>query len=313
MYQWKIITERFVGKVFDRMCAAIGSQKLAAAALEPHIVTLGPETRVQRFLNPEYVQDRGGLVQSHPRGSQRDDVRLSGNFIDKVKYCGSYLGMAPQQGRKQASMLSMIGKFGVDTEMGHYTQKADPATGESDLQRGIRVHGDRRMANGLVNPVLGAGAKYVVTYEVVKPVRYLYLDFTNADLRALLDELGRDPEIAADLPRGMSLSDLCASDEARTNQLLHRSLAAALYEARHLLKLDGIIMRSSRGRADNKTVDSAIICHWSDDGAVLDWLQPQRIAYFDYADALPRMVSVDVDTLTDYRSLRDTARQADKR
>lgn len=313
MYQWKIITERFVGKVFDRMSAAIQSQKLAAAALERHIVTVEPGARMQRYLNPEYVQGPTGLVQSHPKGSERKDVRLSGNFIGKVKYCGTYLGMAPQQGRKHASKLAMIGRFGVDTELGHYTQKADPATGESDLERGIRVHGDRRMANGKVNPVLGAGAKYVVTYEVVKPARFLYLDFADPEFRQLLDELGRDPEIAAELPRGMSLSDLCVSDEARMEQLLHRSLAAALYEARHLLKLDGVIMRSTRGRPDNNTVDSAIICCWSDDGAVLDWIQPKRIAYFDYTDALPRMMSVEVDALADYRNLRDTARKADKR
>ncbi|QBE66704.1 hypothetical protein [Pseudoduganella lutea] len=313
MHVWKTITPPFVKKIFDCMSATIRSQKLAAVTLEPHIVTLDVETQMQRYLNPEYVQGAGGLVQSHPKGSERDDVRLSGNFLDKVKYCGTYFGIAPQQGLKQASMLSKIGRFGVDAELGHYTQMVDPATGECDLQRGVRVHGDRRMANGRVNPVLGAGAKYVVTYEVVKAARFLYMDFTDPEFRNIVDELGRDADIAHELPCYMTLSDLCESDEAKADQLLHRSMAAALYEVRHLLKLDGVILRSARGRADTRTTDSAIICYWSDDGAVLDWIRPRRIDFFDYAEDLPRMVAVQVDALTDYRNLRETARKADKR
>lgn len=310
---FKTITPPFVKKVFNCINATIRSQKLAPFTLEPHVVTLEAETQIERYLNPEYVQGPGGLVQSHPKGSERDDVRLSGNFLDMVKYCGTYLALGRQQPRKQAARLSKIGKFGVDTELGHYTQKVDPATGESDLQRGVRVHGDRRMANGLINPVLGAGGKYVVTYEAVESVRLLYMDFTNPAFRNIVDELGRDPSIAADLPSYMTLSELCESDEAKADQLLHRSLAAAFYEVRLLLNLDGIILRSARGRADNNTTDSAIICCWTDDGAVLDWLKPRRIAFFDYADALPRLMSVDVNALTDYGDLRDTARKADKR
>jgi hypothetical protein len=281
--------------------------------MKKFVLEFKQDTLFQRFVDPTHMQSYQALLTTHPWGTTLTDNRLSGNFFDLIKSCGTYFGLAPVQTRKNSVHLkSKVGPFGIDSELTHYTTKPDPKTQESSLERGIRVHGDRRMDNGRVNPVLGAGGKYVVQYRLTRPIRLLNLDFNDPEFCAIIDWLGKDETIAPLLPQGVSLSDLFLSEEARDNRLLHQAISAALYAERHLLNIDGLVMKSTRGDASIGTEDSSIICTWSADNAVLDWLVPYSISFFDYSSPLPRLFRTFVDKSTNYKKLRDDARTANK-
>lgn len=275
-------------------------------------VTLESDVRLLRFVNPTYVNSYSALTKSHPSGSQLESNRYSGKFFDLEGSCGTYFGVAPQQSNKvQASLSQVVQPFGVDFELSHYTTVSSPGK-PSALERGVAVHGDRRMDTGRLNPVLGAGGSFFVRYRLKTALSFLSLSFKDPHFLEALDQLGRAPSIAAELPIRYDLSAAFLSDEAKSNRLLHQALAAALYHCRGDLRIDGLITGSVREVPGLKSGDHSVICLWSDDGADLDTLDAEAVSYFDYSETLPRFVTCKVGPGTDFNALRTLAKKANK-
>jgi len=308
----QIITPAFAKMVYKHFNIYFASSTGVAVA-EKFKLELPPTTIVQKFADPEFVQSYQQLTQAHPRGTHQRNNRLSGNFFDLVQSCGTYLGLGPVQSQKNTAHLApKTGPFGVDAEMTHYTNVKNQDTNESAQEYGARVHGIRLMANGRINPLTGAGGRYLISATVTNSIWLLNLDFDDPMFQGFIDLVGKHEDIATLLPAGVFLSDLFRGNEALHNRLLHQAFAAAIFSAMTLLKIDGVIMRSTRGDAQNKMESASIICVWSDDGAKLDSLRVYNLSYFDFAEKLPRLVTTPVDGNTDFQRLRDLALTANQ-
>jgi hypothetical protein len=137
-----------------------------------NVVVLDPGMRLERRLDPTYINNCDALRKNHPEGASLVTNRWSGSFLDLVGFSGSYFGFAPVQDPKHAAALSALklGLFGVEAEMAYYIRQPGHGGAPSMLDAGVKKHGVKRLPNGEINQLLGLSGSYIVRYVIERPL-----------------------------------------------------------------------------------------------------------------------------------------------
>lgn len=275
------------------------------------VVVLDPGMRLERRLDPTYINDCDALRKNHPQGASLVTNRWSGSFLDLVGFSGSYFGFAPVQDPKHAAALSVLklGLFGVEAEMAYYIRQPGHGGAPSMLDAGVKKHGVKRLPNGEINPLLGLSGSYIVRYVIERPLNLLDVDFSSDAFISMLDIVGNQPKVKMLLPENVSLTRLFVGEETRGMHLLYRAAATAFRQKSDVLKIDGIVSTSIRAAHKEGTRQAKVICIWGKDGEVLQQLRPVSISYFNFDGNIPREIYTRIDPGTDFSALRRKATQ----
>lgn len=277
--------------------------------LERDVVVLDPGMLLERCLDPTHIHNSDALRTNHPRGSSLLTNRWSGSFLELLGFSGSYYGFAAMQDPKHASVLSLLqlGLFGVEVEMNHYIRQPGPNGEPSKLEAGVQRHGEMRLPNGELNPLLGLSGSYIVRYKVERPIRLMHVDFSSTSFIDMLDVIESKSKMKALLPENISLLKLIVGEETRLMHLLYRAVATAFHHQGHLLRIDGIVSSSLRAIHREGTRHAKVVCIWGKDGEVVQQLRPHTLSYFSFKGTIPKENRFPIGPGTDFAALRRQA------